>query len=339
MPFTVYARMMHRGDVERRLRNEGVVPVERIYIYRIEMPSVQATFHEYYENGLRTVHETVRTPVGEVSATRKVDPNYASWWQVDFYIKRPEDYRVVEFMARDTAYRPNYEAFLLAQERWGEDGYVFANTGYSPMNHLIYRWMGVDRFSMDLHDHPDELFSLYELLREKQREMFRVCAESPAELIQYCGNIHQDVVGLNRFEEYYVPCLNEFADVVHEQGKLSLCHLDAPLSSLATAVAESRIDVIDIEAFTPVPDGDMTVQEARQAWPDKVLWVNFPSSVHIEAPERIHQETLNILHQAAPGESFLVGITEDIPESVWRSSLGMISQTISEHGALPMAAV
>ena len=48
---------------------------------------------------------------------------------------------------------------------------------------------------------------------------------------------------------------------------------------------------------------------ALAAWPDKVLWINFPSSVHMEGEERIKRELRRILHEAAPGDRFLIGIT------------------------------
>jgi uroporphyrinogen-III decarboxylase len=335
IPFTVYWLMFPRGEVERRLRNEGVAVVERVPVYHVEMPNVQVVMHEYYVNNVPTRRETVRTPVGEVYATKKLDPSYGtSWWNIDYYIKEPDDYKVVEFMVRDTVFQPNYEAILLAQERLGEDGYVIGNTEYTPMNKMIYDLMGVERFGLDLHRRSDDVLSLYWLLREKQREMYRLCAESPAEMFIYGGNIHQEVVGLRRFQEFYLPCLNEFADVVHSRGKLSGCHLDAPMASLVGAVAGSKIDVV--EAFTPVPTCDVTVAEARQVWPDKVLWLNFPSSVHLESPGRIREETLRILREAAPGRSFLIGITEDIPEDRWRNSLTTISQTVLEWGSYPL---
>jgi uroporphyrinogen-III decarboxylase len=335
VPFTVYWLMFPRGDVERRLRNQGVAVVERVPVYRVEMPNVQVISHEYFENGVRTLRETVRTPVGEVYAAKKLDPNYGtSWWYTDYYIKQPQDYRVVEFMVRDTRYAPNDDAIRLAQERMGEDGYVIGTTDYSPMNKLMIDWLGSERFGMELYDHPDEFFSLYERLREKQRAMYPVAAGSPAGLLLYGGNIHEDMIGPRRFEQYYIPCFNEFADAVHEQGKLCACHLDAKMGRLVQAVAQSRIDVV--EAFTPVPTCDVTVSQARAAWPDKVLWINFPSSVHAEPVERIREETLRILHEAAPGDRFLIGITEDIPENAWRASLSVISHTVLEHGALPI---
>jgi hypothetical protein len=58
--------------------------------------------------------------------------------------------------------------------------------------------------------------------------------------------------------------------------------------------------------------------------------------VHLESTERIRQTTLQVLSEAAPGDRFLMGVTEDIPESARQSSLNVILQTISEHGALPI---
>jgi hypothetical protein len=335
VPLSIYWFMLPRGDVERRLRNQGLAIVERVPLFHVEMPNVQVLTREYYENGVRTVRETVRTPVGEVHAVKSLDPSYGtSWWNAEWYIKERDDYRVLEFMVRDMVYRPEFEAFRLAERRAGEDGFVIGNTEYSPMNKLIYDWMGIEQFSLDLALNPDALLSLYDLFREKQREMFRLCAESPAELVIYCGNIHADVVGRERFEQYYIPCLNEMADTLHEAKKLCACHLDAKMKSLVKAVGQSRIDVV--EAFTPVPTCDVTVREARAAWPDKVLWINFPSSLHIATAERIRAETVEILRQAAPGDRFLIGVTEDIPEGAWRTSLSAISQTVQEYGQLPI---
>ena len=70
-----------------------------------------------------------------------------------------------------------------------------------------------------------------------------------------------------------------------------------------------------IEALTPAPDTDMTLAAARVAWPGKIQFINFPSSVHLETDERIRQTTMELLLEAAPGDRFIVGITENVPEN------------------------
>jgi len=113
-------------------------------------------------------------------------------------------------------------------------------------------------------------------------------------------------------------------------------HFDANTRLLAPGIARSRMDYI--EAFTPAPTCDMTVAEARLAWPDKVLWINFPSSVHLESIEAIEATTRQILREAAPGDRFLIGITEDVPEDRWQANLAAILRVIRERGRLPVQA-
>ena len=336
VPFTVYWLMLPRGAAERALRNEGATIVERVPLFRVSYSGVEVVTREYEENGELFLRRELRNGSGSVHATFRRESGYGtSWWQLDYYVKKPADYDILEQCLRERAYIPDYTAFITAQRRYGEDGYVVGNTEYSPMNLLLYEYLGMERFCLDLADRPERIERLFEILREKQRRMFEICAESPAELVLYDGNISQEVVGAERFRRYYRPCHDEFAARLHQKGKLAGCHLDARMAGLAKTVGESQLDVI--EAFTPVPTCDMTVAEARQAWPDKVLWINFPSSVHLEGEERIQTELRRILREAVPGDRFLVGITEDVPDEVRQSSLRAINDGLGQWGELPLS--
>ncbi len=153
-------------------------------------------------------------------------------------------------------------------------------------------------------------------------------AQSPALHANYGGNETTDVMGTARFEQYVVPLYNEAAEVFHRHGKLLGAHLDGNNRRWAQAVAESGLDYV--EAFTPAPDTDMTLAEALAAWPGKLLWINFPSSVHLASPETIEQTTRELIETAAPGNRFLLGITEDVPEDRWQENLLVIARVIRE---------
>ena len=336
IPFTIYWLMFPRGQTERELRNAGVTIVERVPLFRVEMPQVEFVNREYSQNGELLQRRELRTPVGTVYSTFIREKTFGtSWWQIDHYIKNEKDYDVLEFVLKDRSYFPEFEGFLQQVGRYGEDGYVVGNTEYSPMNLLVYEFLGLERFSFDLLDQPERVLLFYEILREKQQQMFAICADSPAELILYGGNISQEAIGVERFRKYFLPSIDEFCDTVHHSGKLAGCHLDAPMATLVEAVAESHLDVI--EAFTPTPTCDVTVAEAREAWENKIIWMNFPSSVHVESPERIRSQTLEILRQAVPGDRFLIGITEDIPEESQYSSMKRINDTLCRYGRLPLS--
>jgi hypothetical protein len=299
------------------------------------MPRVEIITREIVQDGELYQRRELRTPIGTVYATFKLEKTFGtSWWRTDHYIKSEEDFEVLEFLLEDRSYVPEFEGFLQQVKRYGRDGYVLGNTEYSPMNLLIYEFLGLERFGFELLDHPERILHFYEIIREKQKQMFAICADSPAEFILYGGNISQEAFGVERFRRYFLPSINEFCDTVHSSGKLAGCHLDAPMATLVGAVTESHLDVI--EAFTPTPTCDVSVAEAREAWKDKILWINFPSSVHIEPPGRIREETCEILRQAIPGDRFLIGITEDIPEEHLSSSLKTINDTLNTHGRLPL---
>ena len=335
VPFTVYWLMFPRGEAERRLRNAGVTIVERVPLFTVEYLRTELLTREYREDGELVQRRELRTPVGTVWSEHRREQGYrTSWWRTAHFVKSPSDYDVLEYVLNNRVYRPDYEEYLLAERRWGEDGYVIGNTEYSPMNMLIYEFLGIERFSLDLADRPERVLGLYDILRERQRQMFQICADSPAELVLFCGNISQEVVGVERFRRYYLPCLDELAGLLHQRDKLLGCHLDARMASLVEAVGGSDLDVI--EAFTPGPTGDVSVAAAREAWPGKVLWLNFPSSVHLEGEARIRQELRRILHQASPGDRFLIGITEDVPEEIWRRSFEVINRGLRRYGRLPL---
>ena len=184
---------------------------------------------------------------------------------------------------------------------------------------------------MEWSDNRDEILRLVDALTAKRREIYPICAESPALAFNYGGNVTPEIIGLERFEKYYVPHYNEAAEILHQKGKLIGVHFDANCRVIAKAIAATDLDYI--EAFTPAPDTDMTLAEARRAWPEKVLWINFPSSVHLASLEKIRQTTQDLLDQAGSCENFIMGITEDVPEDRWRTNLLEISSVLSRGAA------
>lgn len=90
-----------------------------------------------------------------------------------------------------------------------------------------------------------------------------------------------------------------------------------------------------IEALAPPPTCDVPVAQAHQWWPDKALWINFPSSVHLESADRIRAVTRQILAEARSVRRFLLGITEDVPADRWPVSFRII---LDEVNACPVGA-
>jgi hypothetical protein len=105
--------------------------------------------------------------------------------------------------------------------------------------------------------------------------------------------------------------------------------------SLASSISHLPQGVV-VEAFTPLPTGDLTVAEARAAWGDRPIWINYPSTVHLSPTDEVEEVTKEILQQATPGTGFLLGVTENMPAASWERSLHAIGRVISRYGRCPI---
>jgi len=332
VPFTIYEDLMPRCDSERQLRNDGMCLVTAVDVLTCDMPNVRQRSEGYFEDGQYKLRWFLETPQGTLT-TVNVPQGYTTWHEKRMFTS-PDDYKAVAFVIKDRLYKENYKEFLRIQAEKGEDFHCRTAVGYEPMQEIIVGIMGVETFCIEWMERRDEVLRLYDLIVETRRKQFELIAESPALCVNYGGNVSPEIVGLERFRDYYVDHYNEMAEILHKRGKLVGVHLDANNKLLAPEVARTSLDYI--EAFTPPPDCDMSVAEAMEQWPDKIIWINFPSSVHLADDATIRATTREILEQSVPGDRLIVGVTEDVPQQAFKKSLTAISETINEDGVLPL---
>jgi hypothetical protein len=330
-PLTMYQGMVPQCVAERRLRNDGLCIVARASVVATHTPNVTRETHHYAENGHARVRTVVHTPVGDLSTVDQ--PAGFTSWHLERLFKRPEDYKALLFMVNDEQHTPTYEVYAKAERAFGEDAIFRAGIAGNPLHQIMIHWMGVETFAVEWAERQDEVLKLYDAMVERNRKIYPLVAQSPALHANYGGNEVTEVMGLERFEKYVVPLYNEAADVFHKHGKLLGTHLDGNNKLWAKAVAESALDYV--EAFTPAPDCDMSVADALAAWPDKVLWINFPSSIHLASIETIEDTTRQLIREAAPGNRFIIGITEDIPHDRWQENMLAVSRVIDEEAGKP----
>lgn len=331
VPFTMYENKVPQCVAERELRNRGLCIVKReVNVVRSRRPNVKVKQEVTWQEGRQLVRTWHETPVGTVS-TLVEEAGFTRWVHEKMF-RTPEDYRVIEFMIRDEQFEPNYAAFAAAERAFGEDAIFRASLDLEPLQALISgRYFDMQDFCVEWMERRDEVLKLYEALVENRRRVYPLLAESPALFANYGGNVTPEIIGLETFEKYYVPHYQEAAEVLHRRGKLIGCHFDANCRLLAKAIAGSGLDYI--EAFTPAPDTDMTLAEARAAWPGKVLWINFPSSLHLKSDAEVEATTLELLDQAGTPDGLIMGITEDMPAHRWQDSCRAIMTGLERHAA------
>jgi len=329
VPFTIYETMIPQCAAEREMRNRGMCIVERrVPAYRTHRPNVRVRSETFVEGAKELVRTSYETPVGTLTTLHE-PAGFTSWWHERMW-KRPEDYRALLYLIQDERYEPCYDALGEAQARAGEDLIFRSGFGLEPLQSLITgTMMKTEDFCIQWMENRDEIDKLYRALVSKRRETYPIVAQSPVMHANYGGNVIPEIIGPEVFRDYYVPHYNEAAEVMHRHGKLVGCHFDDETALLADLIAQTDLDYI--EAFTPAPDTDMSLAEARRKWPGKVLWLNFPSSVHLRPDREVERAAFDLLEEIESPRGVIMGITEDMPESRWRDSCRAVMDGLARH--------
>jgi hypothetical protein len=105
--------------------------------------------------------------------------------------------------------------------------------------------------------------------------------------------------------------------------------MDGLLDQLKDLIGQTKLDFI--EAFTPPPMGNLSVADALKAWPDKLVWINFPAVVIAEGDtEKSRKYTLDLLNSIDPTQRFLIGCTENYPLDKWEKGYKGVRDAIDE---------
>jgi len=310
-------------------------------IYRPELVGVDREVKE--EGDTTTV--TYHTPVGSVSCkilyTEEMKKSGISIsWVSEHVIKEPKDYRIVGYIFRNIKVHPDYENFLDYQKHTGDKGFVVAygNNGAGPMQHIMRDFLDATRFYLEMYDHAGEMRQLCEDMEPFFEQIFRVLADSPAEVILFGSNYDEMITYPPFFKEHILPYLQRFSDILHEKKKLLLCHCDGENQGLLDLIAESGMDIA--EAICPHPMTKVTIADVKKAFTGKVtIFGGVPSVVLLKesmSDEEFERCMKNLFRQIAPGGRFILGVADTTPPDAKFERLYRITEMVHEWGGLPM---
>lgn len=325
VPFTVYECMLPQCFTERVLRNRGLCVVYRMASYKTVYPDVGKKSYSYVnEEGQQVIETVYSTPSGDLSSI--VKPSGFTEWALTHFFKDKEDYKKLLYLIKNRRFVPNYDAVIKKASMLGDDFILRDQLLSEPLQELMH-YMGPETFCYEWLDNRDEVLKLYDALLELSREVFSIVADGPLEFANLGGNVVPQLIGVDTFRKYYTPVYNEAAEVLHQKDKLVGCHFDADNTLIMKDIANTALDYI--EAY----DAGMgpSIKAAKSLWPEKVLWLNWPSSWHLLPADEVYGKTLQILDEASPCNNFLVGITEDVPEERWQSNFNTIMDAIDIH--------
>ena len=274
-----------------------------------------------------------RTPKGEVYEKVRIGP-YKSEWKKQYLIKKPKDYEIMKFIIENTIFHKNYEDFLETEKDLGEDGIAFTSQR-SPYQKLLFDFAGPEKTSLDIYDNPSLVEDFLNCLEEKEKESFEIIKNSPDKIAFWLNdNITSDLTSPKLFSKYCIPFYKKYFALFHKEGKICMVHMDGKLNSLKYLIKDIGIDVI--ESFTfPEQGGDLSLEEARKIWTNKVISANVPAFLCLKKEQEIEEYFKNLFESEATRKNFMIEISEDLPHRFWRRTLTILAKAIERYGTRP----
>jgi len=283
-------------------------------IYRIEMQDVEIRAHRL--NDMETLTEYV-TPVGTVSTrcrgTEHLRRQGIQDAEVEFMLKRRDDYRVVEHLIEHTRYTPAFEEYEAYEREVGDEGYPMVNCGDCPMHHWMRALVGYDQAYYHLNDYPAEVERLVGVITDRYKQtVWKHMLDSPARLLMHGHHLSSQMTPPPLFERYILPYYEELAPKVRARGKVLALHADNDTRHILWQIERAGFGMV--ECFATHPMVETTLAEAREAWGDRVIiWGGVPSVI-LEDPftdEQFEAYMDDLFRTIAPGAAFILGIADN----------------------------
>ena len=319
IPFLQEWPYLPNGEAELEARNMGLSLYYRMPAYTEVRPNVKVTRVEVPGEAVRIQYDT---PAGSVwqpfhprtfTGTMQGVHDYKGIgsYLTGGMVKEPGDYEVLKFIAGDAEYAPHYEAIQDFREILGDEGIVMTFKGdigfHAPYTTLLIDWVGAKRLIIDQYRHPELVEEVLDVLASSQRKFWPYFVDAPADMIMYGDHIDDKFITPSNFEKYILPFHNDFCRLAHSRGKYTCIHCDGGLARLRDLIAELEHDVI--HAITPPPVGNLDIAEALEAWPDKVLWVNY--EYHSLGPKALKKHLLALLESMVPGHRVVMDVSTE----------------------------
>jgi len=296
---------------------------------RIEHPSVRVTETSLDELDTQV---TIETPVGrQIGVTRRSLNNPGSS-HVKWEAETEDELRVLTWREENTTWEWDQERFDRAQLEVGDLG---APTMYLPrmnIQGLYINNMGVQNVIYALHDWPDAVEACFRAMDENHERLIEVVNQSPVNIINYGENVHSGTLTPDLFHRYHLPACQRRSELLRAAGKFTCSHWDGDCRPLLPYARDTGMH--GIEAITPVPQGDVTLEETRQALGDDMFLLDGIPAIYFDDTfevdvlvECVHR----IIELFAP--RLVLGISDEISSTGDIERIRVVADIVDEYNA------
>jgi len=247
------------------------------------------------------------TPVGSIES-HATHTELASHTK-KYPVRNRDDANVMEYILRGRTWSFDEELFEANDKLIGDRAAPMIYLPRVNVQRLLIEIMGFEETLYAMYDEAPLVDRLIKVIDETDRRMIDVVCKSPVPIINYGDNLDHHFVKPDVYERYIQPAYLERSEKLHAAGKFVHAHWDGYIKNL---LPYSRVSGLDgIEALTPVPQGDVTIDEIKEALGDLVLLDGIPMTCFLphEPLEDLIAQTQKIIDLFSP--NLILGVSDE----------------------------
>ncbi len=258
------------------------------------------------------VRRRIETPHGPLFQTDRFTVD-RTWRTVEFLAKSPDDLPALRWLISRQSISFSQENFEAGARYMGDRGEPQFFVPKSPYFALAQVHMKYADFVFALADRPREVEEVMRAIDEAYDPLYeQIVASGRVRIVNFGENVAMAYLSTGYFERYCIPWYEKRAGQLRRAGIFSHIHVDGYFKPLLPYLASLPFD--GYEALTPTPQGDVTLEEMREAIGDKVLLDGVPAVLFLDhhPREQLQECVEKVVRYFHP--RLALGISDELPE-------------------------
>ena len=259
---------------------------------------------------------TITTPQGSLTT---VDRDI--WANGELLNRRIEQYpagsardlQVLTGLVERQHYRANPDSFRQAADRVGHRAEPTVFLGSSGFTELIKTWCGLAGTFYLLADHPAQVEAYLEACDRRDHRQVEAALQLPCRIFNLGDHATNEFTPPPILKRYLLPRWQWISSRLHEHGRFVHSHWDGHSRLILPYLQESGLD--SVEALTPAPMGDITLEEIKAAVGERLVCLDLLPAIHFLDQYRL-REVLDFARRAIDlfAPRLVLGISDEISQ-------------------------
>jgi hypothetical protein len=257
----------------------------------------------------RTLYET---PHGSLEAVDKWSVDEV-WRTIQWPARSADDLPALRWLLQRRAPRFHLDRYLAGKDYIGRRGEGHFWVPKSPYFALAQQWLGHADFMYAMADRPDEMAELMGTIDETYDPLYeQLCACPDVRILNFGENVAMAWLSPRYYERHVEPWYHKRAGQLRRAGIFSHVHIDGHFRGLLPYLKDMPFD--GLEALTPTPQGDVTLEEIAEHIGGKILLDGIPAVLFMEHHpfeqlQRCAERVVELFHPR-----LVLGVSDELPE-------------------------